>query len=150
MTTIEAPEVAYVQDRDYRQALVHPGVLDYYSDYAYSNGQCHALALAVHEETGWPIVTAMMAKPKNRALLTIAELWNHSLIRTPKRLLLDIRGENDKTYVLERSGYLITLKPEVTKKLLTEIIPTTDNGAIPNIEVARSFVDPVLKRAGYR
>ena len=41
---------------------VTPGVIDDEAEYAYRNGQCIALSLALAKETGWPIVV-QLSKP---------------------------------------------------------------------------------------
>lgn len=88
---------------------VTPGVIDDDAEYAYTNGQCIALSLALAEATGWPIV-AHLARPGNpdwerrthgrqisRAEATDGWFYSfvHTLVRTPQDLLLDIRAEHD-------------------------------------------------------
>lgn len=100
------------------KVLVTPGVIDDDAEYAYTNGQCIALSLALAEATGWPIV-AHLARPGNpdwerrthgrqiaRESATDGWFYSfvHTLVRTPHDLLLDIRsGHDPEDYCIEGS-----------------------------------------------
>ncbi|GLY55197.1 hypothetical protein [Lentzea sp. NBRC 102530] len=61
-------------------------------------GQCHALALALHARTGWPIVGLHSSKLGDTS---------HYLVRRPDGLLVDVRGTRTEQEVLEQwdAGY---------------------------------------------
>ena len=54
----------------------------------FAHGNCAALALAVHDLTGWPLVIA--ARNANPDLLT--DTWMHVLVQRPDGRYLDIQG----------------------------------------------------------
>lgn len=68
-----------------------PGVLDGYAKRAFKYGACGALAIALHDATGWPIV----------AITDSHNVYDgeagggsalHWTVRTPEGLLLDVDG----------------------------------------------------------
>ena len=56
-------------------------------------GYCHALALAVHERTGWPVV-GLRARDSSES--------NHYLVRRPDGMLVDVRGARTEADVLQQ------------------------------------------------
>jgi hypothetical protein len=42
--------------------VLDDGVLDAAAGHAFATGQCHGLALALHEETDWPLVAINSAE----------------------------------------------------------------------------------------
>ncbi|WP_436493407.1 hypothetical protein [Actinokineospora sp. HUAS TT18] len=58
-------------------------------------GHCNALALALHERTGWPIV-GLVGQRHGEA--------NHYLVRRPDGLLVDVRGARTEAEVLAQWG----------------------------------------------
>lgn len=56
----------------------------------FENGYCHALALAIHEQTGWPIWSLKCPKGEDE----------HFLVCSPSGYLVDVRGANDPDGVL--------------------------------------------------
>lgn len=70
----------------YGRQTVTLGVLDSNAVYAYSNGQCHALAMALHELTGWSLAEYDLDTGD----------WcdhpNHWAVLTPSGSRLDIKG----------------------------------------------------------
>jgi hypothetical protein len=86
-----------------------PGVIDDAARTAFHNGHCLALARALAEQTGWPVV-AHLSRPGDLMFergmdgSTIAadlptEVWAdafvHALVETPDGMLLDIDGLHD-------------------------------------------------------
>jgi hypothetical protein len=71
---------------------VTPGVIDDEADWVYTNGQCLALAVAMSEQTGWPIVVTrddLGDTIDGEPYFTL----RHALVQAPDGTLLDIRGE---------------------------------------------------------
>lgn len=71
---------------------VTPGVLNDDADWVYTNGQCLALAVAMSEKTGWPVVLT-----RDDLGDTIGDepfyTLRHAYVQAPDGTLLDIRGE---------------------------------------------------------
>lgn len=81
-----------------------PGVLDGYALRAFKYGACGALAIALHEETGWPIVAITDAHnvEDGRAGGGSALHWT---VRHPSGLLLDVDGlHREEDLVSEYAG----------------------------------------------
>jgi hypothetical protein len=71
---------------------VTPGVIDDEADRVYTNGQCLALAVAMSEQTGWPVVVTrddLGDEIDGEPYFTL----RHALVQAPDGTLLDIRGE---------------------------------------------------------
>lgn len=119
----------------------------------YMNGQCHALALAINERTGWPVVSACKYEPAAETIELVADAWTHSLVRVPTKGYLDIRRLHP-TWEDAQRGFqfenptLVVLPHEKTLEMLMQYIPEHHFGLVPDLEMARSFVDPLLKREG--
>jgi hypothetical protein len=109
---------------------VTPGKIDANACEVYSFGQCHALALALHQETSYPIV-ACLSEEGNP---------DHYAVQLPDGRILDIEGAKEAEEVLE---YGETLKPYTSKELERDVEKYQLNS--PNLEVARSFVEPLLE-----
>lgn len=88
---------------------VHAGVLDEDAEFAYRNGQCFALAAALHDEHGWGLV-AHLSRPgdilweqathgADAAQVLADPLWFydlvHVLVEHPCGDLVDIHGAHD-------------------------------------------------------
>jgi len=108
---------------------------------AYTSGQCHALSLALHEATGWPIVGAEDEE------LDIC----HFFVRTPDGRLVDITGAHDPRRAIQLEH--MTFCPGV--EYLTEQAPERvaalgdePGWRKPDLETARSFVAPLLRACG--
>ena len=67
-------------------------LIDAATVYRYLNGQCHALALVIHERTGWPIVGARSGA---------WSVW-HVAVRHPSGRLLDVEGLHTQAAFVER------------------------------------------------
>lgn len=107
-----------------------PGKINAEAVHVYSNGQCHALALAINERTGWPIVGA---SPFG------TDYPNHVAVKRPDGRIIDITG-----YV--NFGYWGSEWYELDPGVVRNRFEDDDGPAYlePNIEVARTFVDAVL------
>lgn len=64
----------------------------------FTEGDCWALAVAIHDLTGWPLVAAGIGDD--------ADWWDHMLVETPNGKLMDIFGEKDSSVVEAEWGRL--------------------------------------------
>lgn len=114
------------------EANVQPGLLDHEAVHCFTNGQCHALALAIHQRTGWPLVQAGWNE---------ADYPDHWLVRHPSGQLLDIVGLQSEEEVCERWG-------KVWEGSVTALDRVWNDPASgywePLMGNAESFVDVVL------
>jgi len=63
---------------------VRPGEINEDAEFLFTHGQCHSLAAAIYEKTGWPIVK-----------LSTDSGWSHCLAEMPSGQWLDIYGPQD-------------------------------------------------------
>lgn len=120
---------------------VSPGVLDESSRLAYTQGQCHALALALHEATGWPIIGAEDEE------LDVC----HFFVRTPDGLLLDITGAHEPEEALQLEHMSFCPAPEYLAEQDPEWVASLGEDPEwrePDLMTARSFVYPLLRLCG--
>lgn len=122
------------------QHTITPGVLDDAAFAAFTQGQCHALALAIHEETGWPTYGCEDGEGD----------LEHLVVKTPDGRILDISGAHQLEDFLELEhhscpdpDFLVELDPEGVRALGEE-----PDWRAPEVDVARSFVRPLLEREG--
>ena len=111
---------------------VIPGVLDQQAEYAFSAGHCHALALAIHERTGWPLL-AMSGRHSLRANL------QHVVVVMPDGRWFDVQGPQDPE---ERYYFQEMTAEEVANMGKIEYWKN------PETHIAREFVQPVFERYG--
>lgn len=77
-----------------------PGVMDNYAKNAFKYGACGALAIAIHDVTGWPIVAitdhhnVYQGKAGGGSAL-------HWTVQAPNEKLIDIDGAHDQDELLE-------------------------------------------------
>lgn len=70
-----------------RKQEVTPGVLDDRAHEAFTCGQCHAFALALHQITGWPLY--LLCHDASDPI----ESWTHVVVRRLDGAFIDIDGE---------------------------------------------------------
>ena len=111
---------------------VIPGVIDDTARFAFTSGHCHALALAIHQHTGWPMLAMSGRFSAYRDL-------RHVVVQMPDGRWLDINGPQEPE---ER----LVIRP-ISEDEVTHMgrIRDWDN---PDVEPARSFVEPLLKEHG--
>ncbi|WP_325705952.1 hypothetical protein [Amycolatopsis sp.] len=110
-----------------------PGVIDDEARRAFTNGQCHALALALNEETGWPMVQV--------GVHGYGGIPRHWMVETPNGDLLDIKGLSTYEDVADRwAGDIVSGEPEDAWALYEN-----GNYRRPEVETARTFVPAVLE-----
>ena len=137
------------QDEDDEELAIEPGLLDEVAFEAYKNGQCLALALAIHDQTGWPV--RLLVRGKKQALQKVKmDDLIHALVRAPDGYDVDIYGDNE---------------PEVLEEEATDLhgqhtwLEITERGAIDawlvahpayaaglDEAMAQTFVEIVLTR----
>jgi hypothetical protein len=129
--------------------LVNHGVIDAAAKVAYTSGQCHALALALNECTGWPIVAILAKSTESTQPLRLI----HVVTAPRSDLWLDINGPSDPDELIERC----TLRPGETStyalinadQAQTLASPHNALGTIPACQpsprAARSMVTPLLE-----
>lgn len=139
------PAEVRVHSEGYTAVEVRAGELDDNALYAFSAGQCHALAAAVHERTGWPVFglikdASRPDDPKAR--------FAHFYVRTPDGRCLDATGVHEVREFIGKGGWNVPrgrkgLVP-ITGDRLHQHFSTEHTYLPPELDVARSFVDSVL------
>ena len=137
-----------------RTAVVTAGVVDAVAVDAYTNGQCHALAVALHHATGWPLVWVGPEEccyDIDCAEYDDDEGWclcqiEHVGVLTPDGAFLDIEGPQTVEPMLEdryeTSGDPCTLQT-LTGAQLSAIL-AAGSWRDPDVATATSFVAAVL------
>lgn len=119
---------------------VVPGQRNDEARHAYLNGQCLALAVALSERTGWPVLTrtAELDDPDEPPLLI------HAYVQGPDGVLLDYTGGRDQEAEAENwedeDGLELT-----TSAMASGLLRNYEGHLGPqNSALAESFVDGVL------
>lgn len=71
----------------------------------YTEGDCWALAGALHDLTGWQVVAVIPDTPDAIPPGKFASDWYHMAVRTPDGRILDIQGATSETAFLTRWRY---------------------------------------------
>jgi hypothetical protein len=142
-------------------ARLHAGVLDDQARRAYQLGQCHALSIALHESTRWPIEVVVARRGRrdridwenmlvdaSKRFSVLSTRWVHTVVRRPDGLLVDVTGAWDEPALLRRWSppritdgvRLIPVSPETLIRLARH-----GSGVEADLGAARSFVDAVLR-----
>lgn len=116
------------------------GVLDGDAHRVFESGQCHALALAIHELTGWPI--------KGLGHLDLGDYPDspaHCVVWCPKlKAYVDIHGKVGRGYYRKERGWVVinhSIPPEQVNNLREYLKP--------NMRVARPYAKAVLRDLGF-
>lgn len=146
-------EPAEIEGTYYNPTLpVTVGVRDEDAIRAFKSGQCHAIALALHERTGWPIVSVGDESccydedcPDDDDSNGVCSCQiQHLAVRRPDRYLVDIEGPKPEDDFMEAQGDPEwTIKP-VPDDRLEDLVRWDDSWRRPNMAVARAFVDEAL------
>jgi len=119
----------------HQRRRVTPGELDAAAVEAYTQSQCHALALVLHEATGWPLVGDF--DPDERSMVP-----RHVLVRRSDGTFVDVlRAAYGQNRLWGHDQRELTASDVWSLVRLGHMVP-------PDLELARSFVAPVLERAG--
>lgn len=120
-----------VAGAEHRTFHLAPGVLDEPARACLLQGQCHALALALHEQTGWPI----------RAVVDEQDDIRHLVVEAPDGRLLDASGAHPRQAMAEAwEAEIAPLDAERARGLEAE-----GTWRAPALELARSMVAPALE-----
>lgn len=103
----------------------------------FTHGQCHALARALHDLTGWQIV--LLCYTPFEGPSTEYD-WDHAVVRAPDGDLIDIEGRGARERWLPRG---LTVERDVDREVIEQIgysIPDDHDAA------ARAFANAVLAK----
>jgi hypothetical protein len=121
-----------------REFLVTPGVINKQAIEVFTYGQCHALALEIHKETGWEIA-AFVDKDND---------FYHVFNISDQKEIVDIFGRNKLVNYKKISplidedfkGVVRNLDPELVAKYGPE-----NDWLEPDLALAQKFVQAVIK-----
>lgn len=138
-----------VWTRSHYRTPITLGVLDDDARFAYTGGQCHALAAALAEHTGWPIVVIVRGVDSDHHC---EELVHHCLVAIPDGRWLDVNGPHEPAYWLDESDLEDTEYQQVSRTdvdgvlaLATRAGMLGDFTMLPaNLRAARALVPAVL------
>jgi hypothetical protein len=142
---------------------VTPGLLDDAASHAYHNGQCVALALALHAQTGWPLVCLLtrggglewqqqlQADGVNFSDPDWFDDFVHALVEAPDGTLLDIDNRDERESYEENACYiygcaaLVDVEPQVLRAAYERAVAQQGCRApLLDLEVAASFAASLL------
>jgi hypothetical protein len=126
-----------------------PGVIDGSAEHVFTLGGCGALAIALHDATGWPVmaITDSHNVHDGRAGGGSALHWT---VLHPSGRLLDVDGLHDVGDLVERySGEADDGEAACGRSSRADAHEWWDEaGRKVPLELAATFVDAVLERAG--
>ena len=114
--------------------VVNPGVLDRRAIAGFTLGQCHGLALAVHERTGWPMVGAYNGNG----------VCQHVLVVDDQGRLVDITGARTRAQVLSADN--VDHVQPIDRAQIDRLV-ADDGWALPDTAAAELWLDQVIDRA---
>lgn len=120
---------------DTEQALPDPPVIDSSVRRFFTQGQCHALALAIHERTGWDV--AILSYDENDPVAA----GDHVVCIDPRNRGVDIDGFQD-LLELESNWDMDIVK--VDPEILEIELDGFNGWDEMDMETARAWVDTVL------
>ena len=113
------------------------GVLDDQAKLAFTEGQCHALAIALNSLTGWTI------KGLGNPYYDSPRSPSHVVVYSSKlRLYVDIEG------AWGRSGLRANSNKVVNRNVSTSLARCLDNYLKPNVQAAMPFAKSILRTLG--
>lgn len=121
--------------------IVKEGVIDGAARTVFTTGQCHALALALHERTGWPI--RVLAYGRKGAAVTSG---NHLVVVDPDGNAVDIEGRRPLAEAKRQWGLgrAIPVSPGYVQKMADGSFGV-DGWCDLDMNAARMMVDTVLE-----
>jgi hypothetical protein len=130
-------------------ANLTPGVIDGYAERAFKYGACGALAIALHDATGWPVVaiTDSHNVEDGRAGGGSALHWT---VKHPSGKLLDIDGLHDPAdLVSEYAGEADNGEAAAGVSSRADVVEwyVESQGEPIPVSLANTFVDAVLALA---
>jgi hypothetical protein len=127
---------------------------------AFSRGQCHSLALALHEMLDVPLCLVVAAKVKETLHMSVAEIqeleelpdevaafgWNHALVRIDSDRYLDIQGihahEGVLNDYLDPENYFIA---PTTARQLDAFAMQYGTAVWPDMKAGRHYAELVVR-----
>lgn len=125
-----------------------PGVIDGAAEYVFTTGGCGAIAIALHDATGWPIV-AITDHHNVHAGRAGGGSAMHWTVRHPSGMLLDVDGLHDASDLVDRydgdaddgrAAWGTSSRADAEEWW-------NEAGRKVSIELAATFVDAVLERS---
>lgn len=129
-----------------------PGVLDEYARGAFKYGACGALAIAMHDALGWPIVAITDAHNVFEDGQAGGGSALHWTVRAPDGKLVDVDGAHAEDDLVDE--YMFDADDEEAAAGIScradcaEWYVESQGQPVP-IDLARTFVEAVLDNAGY-
>ena len=129
-----------------------PGVIDMEVEYALTNGGCYAFAIAMHNATKWPLIAVMGDRDKPALPdAKSAKLAIHVGVLHPNGNIVDIEGMHDIEdvhFFYEWNGWIgVEIKPCSLSEVEQWYVENED---LVTLELAETYVDPLLSRFGGR
>lgn len=130
-------------------AELTPGVLDGSAEHVFLYGGCAALAIALHDATGWPLVAITDADNSHDGHIGMGGSAMHWTVRHPGGQLLDVLGLHDADelvaeYDAEADDGQAAAALAPRSYAIEEYVDA--RGEPYPLELAASFVDAVLAR----
>jgi hypothetical protein len=127
-----------------------PGVLDGAAEHVFLYGGCAALAIALHDATGWPLVAITDADNCHDGHIGMGGSAMHWTVRHPSGRLLDVLGLHDEDDLVD--GYHDDADEGQAAAAIAPRSYAVDEyvdarGEPYPIDLAATFVDAVLERA---
>lgn len=104
----------------------------------FQDGQCHALALALHERTGWP-VWALRSPGRNGHDV-------HFVVRAPDGRLVDVTGARDVAAVEADPAWVGCTAIPSSAGFIKGLV-ASDRMEVPLMDLARAVLPQVLAKA---
>jgi hypothetical protein len=118
------------------ETQIPKGILSKEVEKVFTRGQCHSFALAMNEKTKWPIYGLFTEDE-----LDEQETPGHVIVKSPWGFV-DIQGLGAECRWSERKPVRVTKKAVLT---YNDSKTYRDTYLDPQIDVARDYVEPVLK-----
>jgi hypothetical protein len=121
-----------------REFVVIPGLINKQAVEVFTYGQCHALALEIHKETGWEIA-AFVDKDND---------FYHIFNISDQKEIVDIFGRNKVSKYREVSPLIDDDFRGIVRNLDPKIVASygpRNDWLKPDLELAKKFVQAVIK-----
>jgi hypothetical protein len=113
--------------------IVEPGVLDRRAVAAFTLGQCHGMALALHERTGWPMVAAY----------DVEDSCQHVLADAGDDRFVDIAGARTRAQLLAEPNFD---RVEAIDQPSVRALSAQAGWAVADCRAAQPWLDQVIER----
>lgn len=132
---VERVKMSHVELRAAKDVvyIVERGVLDQAAIAAFTFGQCHGMALALHERTNWPLV----------ATYNVAGIPQHVLADARDGRLVDITGARSAAELLTADN--VEAVKTIDRAEVDRFV-TDERWAVPDTDAAQFWLDEVIER----